>query len=88
VVKRDQVLRLTEIDLASLIVIARLNGFIVCYFLVNMVASPCKSDAQLTYYYLSISTDNVIIFMTAAFLSMGEPRRKLYRRNGQSILSG
>ena len=53
-----------------------------------MVTSPCKNGTQLTYYVFSISTDDVIIFMTGAFLSMGEPRRELYRRNGQSILSG
>jgi len=36
-----------------------------------MVASPCKIGVQLTYYHLSISTDDVIIFMTGAFLFNG-----------------
>ena len=69
--KRDQALRLTEIDFALLIVIGRLKGFVFCYFSVNMVAPPCKIDVQLTYYNLSISTDDVIIFMTGAFLFYG-----------------
>lgn len=86
--KRDGALRLTQIDFELSIVIFNVNLFIICYILVNMVANACKIGVQLTCYDFSISTDDVIIFMTGAFLSMGELRSKLYRRNGQSILSG